>query len=105
MDSLSNMFTEKDKFINYYFGKKFNWEHPDYQKQQIVYIKLVYLGDNLKWEVLKNGKVKVEFWDFKIEGNDVYIGRHLFYLSILMGDVCISSVEWEKCQANDPKGK
>ena len=89
--------TPKDKFINDYFNKKLKWDHPG-QKQQIVYIKLVYLDDNFKWKVLKNGKI--EIWPFKIEGNYVYIGYHVFSLSSMMND----NLERVECDMEKSRG-
>ena len=95
--------TSKDKFINDYFNEKLKWDHPG-QKQQITYIKLFYQDDNFKWEVLKNGKVEV--WDFKIEGNDVNIGNHVFPLSSMVDDsLSIVECDMEKSRGMKGKGK
>jgi hypothetical protein len=87
-----------DKFIKDYIGEKCGWDHPTCKHQQITNIELVLLDNNLKWKVLKNGKI--EIWPFKIEGNYVYIGYHVFSLSSMMND----NLERVECDMEKSRG-
>ena len=92
-----------DNFVKLYFGKEFTWKHNGSLSNEIKYVKLTMKDKKIVWEAFKKGKIDPP-WLFKIIGNDVYMGKHIFSYDEML-DNNIREVKCDMEKSKTPIGR